>query len=114
MYVFKEPSEFAFVKVGIKGKKFLINQLVKNAGVVLIETEKGHKTTIIEHESDFIYYVLEGKGYFKIDDIKENFSKGNLIVIPHGAKFTYKGRAKFLLITSPPFKPEQEETVINE
>jgi len=111
MYVFKEPSEFAFMKVGIRGKKFIINQLVKNAGIVLIQTEKGHETTIIEHESDFIYYVLQGKGYFEINNTKENFSKGNLVVVPPGSKFTYKSKAKLLLITAPPFRPEQEETL---
>lgn len=111
MYVFKEPKDFTFIKVGIKGKKFLFRELSKNAGVAIIETEKGHETTIIEHECDFIYYILEGKGYFEINKTKENFLKGDLIVVPMGSKFTYKGKAKLLLITSPPFRIEQEETV---
>lgn len=111
MYIFKEPKEFTFIKVGIKGRKFLISELSKNAGIALITTQKGHETTIIEHKCDFIYYILVGNGYFLINDEKENFSKGNLVVIPHGSKFTYKGKCKMLLITSPTFYPEQEETL---
>ncbi len=110
MYVFKEPKDFAFIKVGIRGKRF-IQTLSKNSGFALVETEAGHETTIIEKECDFMYYVLEGAGYFEINGAKENFTKGNLIVVPMGSKFTYKGKAKMLLVTSPPFRPEQEETL---
>ncbi len=110
MYVLSEPSEYSFVKVGIKGKKF-ISDLTQNAGFALITTETGHETTIIEKECDFIYYVLEGSGYFEINGVKEKFEKGNLVVVPMGSKFTYKGKAKMLLVTSPPFRSEQEVTL---
>jgi len=111
MPVYKEPTVYSFVRVGIKGKKFIKDESGNNAGIALIETESGHQTNIIEHKCDFIYYVLEGDGYFEINNVKDNFSKGNLVIIPHGSKFTYKGKAKFLLVTSPPFYPEQEETL---
>jgi mannose-6-phosphate isomerase-like protein (cupin superfamily) len=111
MHIYNEPKDYSFIKVGIKGKKFLSNESGINAGIAIIETETGHETTIIEHKCDFIYYVLEGTGYFEINGVKEDFSKGNLVIIPHGSAFTYKGNAKFLLVTSPPFFPEQEETV---
>lgn len=110
MYILAEPSDFSFIKVGIKGKKF-VTDLTNNAGFALITTETGHESTIIEKECDFIYYVLEGSGYFEISGVKEDFVKGNLIVVPMGSKFTYKGKAKLLLITTPPFRPEQEETL---
>lgn len=110
MYVLSEPDDYSFIKVGIKGKKF-ITDLTKNAGFALITTETGHETTIIEKECDFIYYVLEGSGYFEINGTKENFAKKDLVVIPMGSKFTYKGKAKLLLVTAPPFRLEQEETL---
>jgi mannose-6-phosphate isomerase-like protein (cupin superfamily) len=77
---------------------------------VLVETEQGHETIIIEHKSDFIYYILEGNGYFVINDDKETCSQGDLVVIPAGTKFTYKGKLKMLLSCTPPWKEEQEET----
>lgn len=97
--------------MGIKGKRFSVADLTTKTNVCLIETESGHETTIIEHKCDFIYYVLEGEGYFEINGQKENFIKEDLIVIPTESKFTYKGKCKMLLITTPAFYPEQEETL---
>ena len=77
----------------------------------LIEAETGHETTIIEHECDFIYYILDGQGYFVVDGEKEECKIGDLVVIPAGKKFTYKGRLKMLLNVTPPWREEQEETV---
>lgn len=110
-HVFKTPKGYSFEKVGIKGKVFPVGEITQKTGVCLIETEKGHETTIIEHECDFIYYILEGKGYFEINDQKEDYIKGELIVIPAGSKFRYVGKLKMLLITTPAFYPEQEETL---
>lgn len=110
-HIFKQPKDFSFKKVGIKGKKIFIDKLTTKSGFVYIETEKGHETTIVNHKCDCFYYVLEGKGYFEIDDIKEYFSAGDLIVIPAESKFTYKGNSKFLRVTTPAYYPEQEETL---
>lgn len=111
MYVIKEPKEFSFDKVGIKGKIFPMSNLVKSTSFVLVETGEGHETIIIEHESDFLYYILEGNGYFFVNDIKEECFQGDLVVIPAGAKFTYKGKFRMLLSCVPAWRGEQEETL---
>ena len=67
MHVFKEPKQFSFEKVGIKGKIFPIEALTNKTQYFLVEIEVGHETRIIEHACDFIYYVLEGSGYFEIN-----------------------------------------------
>lgn len=110
-HILKLPKDYSFEKVGIKGKKFSVADITQKTGICQIETEKGHETTIIEHECDFIYYILEGNGYFEINDQKENCMKGDLIVIPAGSKFKYVGTLKMLLITTPAFYPKQEETI---
>ena len=110
-HVLKLPSGHSFEKVGIKGKKFSVADVTQKTGVCQIETKGGHETTIIEHECDFIYYILEGVGYFVIDDQNEDCTKGDLVVIPAGLKFKYVGDLKMLLITTPAFYPEQEETL---
>ena len=111
MYVIKEPAAYSFDKVGIKGKIFPFDTLTKNISYVLVETRHGHETTIIEHTSDFIYYVLEGKGYFVINNVRENCQKGDLVVIPAGKAFRYYGKLKLLLSCTPPWTIEQEETI---
>ncbi|KKP87240.1 MAG: hypothetical protein UR89_C0004G0029 [Candidatus Roizmanbacteria bacterium GW2011_GWA2_35_8] len=110
-HVLKLPKDYSFEKVGIKGKKYFAQELTKKSGFVFVETEKGHQTIIVNHKIDCFYFVLEGNGYFKIDDVRETFSKYDLIVIPAESKFTYKGKAIFLRITTPPYYPEQEETL---
>lgn len=109
--VLQLPAAYSFEKVGIKGKKFDLTPLTSSTGVCQIETENGHETSIIEHKCDFIYYCLEGQGYFEINGTREDFETGNLVVVPAGATFTYKGKCRLLLITTPPFYPEQEETL---
>lgn len=110
-YILSEPEELSFDKAGIQGKVFGAHQLIDRAEFVLIQTELGHETKIIEHESDFIYYVLEGEGYFEVDGEIENCRKGDLVCIPAGKKFIYKGNLKMLLICTPPRREEQEEVV---
>ncbi|HCS78427.1 TPA: hypothetical protein DIV55_01655 [Patescibacteria group bacterium] len=58
-----------------------------------------------------IYFILEGKGHFIINEVKEGCSKGDLVVIPAGTIFTYEGKFRLLLSCTPPWKIEQEETL---
>ncbi|HUS25969.1 MAG TPA: cupin domain-containing protein [Nevskiaceae bacterium] len=111
MYVIHEPSEHSFDKVGIQGKIFPARGLTESLNFVRISTETGHETKIIEHESTFCYYVLEGEGYFEINDQREDCAKGDLVVIPAGAPFIYKGKLEMLLVNNPPWREEQEETI---
>ena len=111
MHVIKEPKALSFNKAGVKGKIFPITSLITSTQYFLIDTKRGHKTKIIEHECDFIYYVLEGSGYFEINNNKETCSVGDLVVIPKGSKFTYKGKLKMIATSTPPWREEQEETL---
>lgn len=112
MYVLKEPEQVEFEKFGIRGKVFPSWGLTAQVQYFLVETETGHQTTIIEHECDFAYYILEGEGYFEIDGVQEQCSAGDLVVIPQGRQFTYKGRFKMLATSSPPWEDRQEETIL--
>ncbi len=111
MHVIKEPTKFSFNKVGIKGKLFPISQITEKISFVLIKTSQGHQTTIIEHKSDFIYYIVEGNGHFVINKLIEPCTQGDLIVIPAGTPFTYKGIFKMLLSCTPPWTEDQEEEI---
>jgi mannose-6-phosphate isomerase-like protein (cupin superfamily) len=111
MFVIKEPEDYSFGKFDIRGKIFPAGELTKKESFVLIETEKGHETTIRQRECDFCYYVLEGSGYFEINDNREDYGAGDLVVIPVGNKFTYKGKMKLLLNCTPPWTEAQEETI---
>ena len=112
MFVIKEPDNFSFEKVGIRGKIFSTEALTQKSEFVLIETETGHETMIRERECVFSYYVLEGHGYFQIDGQREDCATGDLVVIPAGKSFIYKGKMKLLLNCTPPWSESQEENLI--
>ena len=111
MFVIKEPDNFDFDKIGHKGKIFPMAVLTRKTQVVLIEVESKLGATIRQGECDFCYYVLEGNGYFEINDAKETCVKGDLVVIPAGNKFTFGGKMKMLLNCTPPWSQSQEETI---
>lgn len=113
-HVFQEPHEVLFNLSGHIDKKYQLAQITAKAEVLLIETQKGHTQILLEHESDFIYYILEGSGYFLIDGEKEECKKGDLVVIPAETKFTFKGKLRMFLFITPPFSPDEEEVVEEE
>jgi mannose-6-phosphate isomerase-like protein (cupin superfamily) len=110
-HVLQKPPAASFEKVGITGFIFPTTDLTIKTEFVIIETETGHETSIVENECDFCYYVLSGSGFFIIDGEQEPCTEGDLVVIPAGSEFTYRGKLKMLLNVTPPFYPEQEETV---
>jgi mannose-6-phosphate isomerase-like protein (cupin superfamily) len=111
MYVIKEPRDISFDKAGVKGKIFPTETLTKTTQYFLVETQSGHETKIIEHNCDFIYYILQGSGNFIISGVKESCSVGDLVVIPAGTPFIYKGTLKMIASSTPPWREEQEEIV---
>lgn len=110
-YVFSSPKEYSFEKVGIKGKTFDSKSLSDKVEFTIIETEKGHETKIIEKECIFAYFILEGSGSFEIGGIIEKCTKGDLVFIPSNTAFKYTGEMRMLLVSSPWWFPEQEETL---
>lgn len=110
-YIFKEPKDPSFEKVGIVGRIFPSASTTSKVEFFTVTTEVGHETAIIEHGCDFCYYVLEGSGIFIINDSEHRCEKGDLVVIPHGTKFTYKGGLRMFAASVPPWSADQEETI---
>jgi mannose-6-phosphate isomerase-like protein (cupin superfamily) len=111
MFVIKEPKNYSYDKAGAKGKIFPINNLTQKTQFVLVETEYGHQTVVLEREIDKLYYIIDGDGYFEINGSRENCTAGDLVVIPAGNKYTFKGKMKMLLNCTPPWFEAQEETI---
>ena len=110
-YVIHHPSQPTFSRVDVTGTIFPTTDLIHSTEFLLIETKIGHETTIIEEACDFCYFILEGSGYFIVKGQKETCEVGDLVIIPKGTPFTYKGQLKILLSVTPPFYPEQEVVV---
>jgi len=109
MPVIHPPKEYSFENYGIKGKSFDTKNMNGSIKFNVIETEKGHTVRIIEKECTSHYFIIEGTGNFEIDGKVEKCQKGDLVIVPKGAAFTYAGKLKMLLVSQPWWYPEQEE-----
>jgi mannose-6-phosphate isomerase-like protein (cupin superfamily) len=109
-YIFSEPSDYGFRDVnGHDGKFFGTSSPRTNH--LIIECKDKLTVSLVQHESEFNYYVLRGEGYFILNDEKQAVKQGDLIVIPPGTKYSFGGTLKMLLINTPHYTPEQEEVV---
>ena len=106
-YVFSEPGPVDFDRYGHTGK-FLGTHSDKT-GHLIIETKTGITKSLVEHECEFNYFVIEGVGEFIIGGDTHACRMGDLVVIPPGTTFTFNGNLKMLLINTPTYTPEQNE-----
>ena len=97
----KVPS---FSKNGMDGYSFDLDD--KNISIDIEDVYKGHDKYCINTKSTHIYYVLEGKGAFKINGELYNVQEGDIIEIPKNTEFVFKGKMKLFLVMTPAFNKE--------
>jgi mannose-6-phosphate isomerase-like protein (cupin superfamily) len=69
--------------------------------VVVAEFEGPHGKVRTRKDRERIYYILEGKGEFEVEDEKIPVSGGDVVVIPPGTWYNYRptdGKLKVLVI----------------
>ncbi|MFI6732246.1 cupin domain-containing protein [Nonomuraea sp. NPDC050451] len=109
-HVFVEPLEWSFEKLGHRGKLFGSSGQLTSSSHLIIEINGRVPAWLRQRECDFVYYVIEGRGTFHIEDRHEHCRAGDLVTIPKGSKFTYEGHGlRMLLASTPPWQPAQEQ-----
>lgn len=71
----------------------------------------GDHPYLINKVSDRVYYFLEGKVKVTVGDEVYDCVKDDLVIIPKNTRHGLTGKAKYIIITSPPFSPENEEVL---
>ena len=104
-FVFHEPDHVDFDRFGQTGKFFGTDS--NKTGHLIIETVGGYQKSLIQHERECNYYVIDGSGKFIANGEAYPCSEGDLIVIPPGNVFTFEGNLKMLLINTPTYTAEQ-------
>ena len=66
----------------------------------------GHHDRVVNHESDRVYYVLEGSGRFQVGDGApvESVSTGDFVFIPHATPYEFEGDMRYLVMNGPAFR----------
>jgi mannose-6-phosphate isomerase-like protein (cupin superfamily) len=107
-YVWRLPSSPAFTGRGLQGFQF---GPIRNANLEIhvVNVAKGHDTFIKSKRITRIYYVLEGSGYFTIDDQRYDVEPGVLVEVPPLVEYSYTGSMRLLLIGNPRWFRGNEE-----
>ena len=111
-YTFNIPASPSFASAGLKGYHF---EPLKNPelDVHYLDVIKGHDVFQISKKLYRTYYILEGNGYFIIDNHKYDVVPGMLVEIPPDVEYTYSGTMKILLISNPHWFKGNEEITKN-
>ena len=81
------------------------------AAVAYQETAVGHSQEFRHHESAFVFYVIEGAGEWVIEDEVFPVAATDVVIVPPGKRFYYRGQLKQVCVTAPAWQAEHEESV---
>jgi mannose-6-phosphate isomerase-like protein (cupin superfamily) len=86
---------------------------VPASNMVYEEAEVGHLEEFYDKKSTHMWFIIEGKGTFVIDDEKVEVSENDLIVVPPQKRIYYFGKMRMVLCTTPAFNQKNERHVRN-
>jgi mannose-6-phosphate isomerase-like protein (cupin superfamily) len=109
--IFKSKNTANIEKHGVKMHIYNSKEQCLNAAVVYQETEKGHMEEFYHEKSAFIYYILEGHGKWIIEDVEYEVEAGDVVIVPPGKRFYFKGKLKQVCVTAPAWDEEFEKHV---
>lgn len=78
---------------------------------VVKATLDGDHPVVVNRVSDRIYYILNGNGHVLVGNEVHQVSDEDIVKIRKGTPHTIRGKLAYLIITSPPFDPSNEEIV---
>ncbi len=93
---------------GLKGWAYNSKEEFKNASAAYFEVDGNHGK-VRNKLSDRIYFVLDGKGEFIINDKTIPVKKSDVIVVPKNTPYDYRGKMKLFLVHTPAFDAEFDE-----
>ncbi len=93
---------------GLKGWSYNSKEEFKNASAAYFEVDGNHGK-VRNKLSDRIYYVIEGKGEFIINDKNIPVNESDVIIILKNTPYDYRGKMKLFLVHTPAFDAEFDE-----
>ena len=105
-YIKKFPKEPSFKQKGFDGYTLELDN--ENISITFEDVYKGHERYCTNTGITHIYYVISGKGKFKIKDEIYEVEQGDIVEIPSCTKFVFAGEMKLLLVMNPKFNRDTE------
>jgi mannose-6-phosphate isomerase-like protein (cupin superfamily) len=99
-YVLVASSSPSFVLEGLTGYEF---QPLKDQDIAIhfVDVHRGHDTFMISKALTRVYYIIEGRGVFTIDNQNYDVAPGLLVEVPPSVEYSYFGSMKILLVSYP-------------
>lgn len=78
---------------------------------VVIGRLNGNHPKLINHVSDRAYFILSGELDIQVGEDIHHAVTHDLILVPRNTPHGVEGKGEYLIITSPPFDPQNEEVL---
>ncbi len=92
---------------GLKGYAYNSKKEFRNASAAYFDVKTQHGR-VKNRISDRVYYVLEGKGRFIINNKSFPVSKTDVVIVPKNTPYNYVGKMKLFLVHVPAFDAKYE------
>lgn len=109
--IFNKENAFAVEKHGVRMRIYNGKDNCPQAAVAYQETETGHAEEFLHETSFFIYYIIEGNGTWIIEDREYEVAAGDVVIVPPGKRFYFRGTLKQICVTSPAWEETGERHV---
>jgi chemotaxis methyl-accepting protein methylase len=109
-YTYVLPTSMAFEGEGLFGYAFgPLKQ--KDLDIYYADVKKGHDFFMKSKKITRTYYVLEGSGYFVIDNLKYEVTRGMLVEVPPKVEYCYSGKMKLLVFSRPRWRRHNDKFI---
>jgi len=109
--LFKRKDAFKVSKHGVDMAIYNGKEDCLQAAVAYQETKTGHAQEFTHTKSAFIFYIIEGSGVWYIEDEPYKVEATDVVIVPPGKRFYYKGNLKQVCITAPAWEEEHEQHI---
>ena len=87
--IFKREGAARVRKHGVDMWIYSGREACEQASVVYQETARGHDEEFTHARSAFVFYILEGRGTWVIEDIAYPVEATDVVIVPPGKPFYY-------------------------
>lgn len=109
--VFRRDQAVAVSKHGVGMWIYNSKEDCPHAAVAYQETGRGHAEEFFHDKSAFVFYIVEGQGTWVIEDREYPVEATDVVIVPPGKRFYYKGALKQVCITAPAWEAPYEHHV---
>ncbi len=108
-FKFSSKDTKIFEKYGVNITKYDLNNPQSN--LVYEEVIEGHFEEFLSTKSTYIWFIIEGKGTFVVNDEKITVEAKDVVMVPPNNRIHYFGNVKMILFTVPAYNALNERHI---